>query len=90
MINAWKQRGKKDGIVLKWVNFNYPIEDKSAIVEAYVQGNSQDKTRIVHITHVVNWNGIATCKGDRKMKPKRNIEVLVDAAHSFAHFLLIR
>lgn len=86
MINAWKQREKRDGIVLKWVNFNYPIEDKSAIVEAYVR-EFTDKTRIVHITHVVNWNGqLLPAKEIANEAKKRNIEVLVDAAHSFAHF----
>ena len=86
MINAWKQREKRDGIVLKWVNFNYPIEDKSAIVEAYAR-EFTDKTRIVHITHVVNWNGqLLPAKEIANEAKKRNIEVLVDAAHSFAHF----
>ena len=27
MINAWKQREKRDGIVLKWISFDFPVEE---------------------------------------------------------------
>ncbi|MEO6188988.1 MAG: aminotransferase class V-fold PLP-dependent enzyme, partial [Saprospiraceae bacterium] len=86
MINAWKQREKRDGIVLKWINFEFPIENKKKIVDAYVE-QFTDKTKVVHITHVINWNGqLLPAKEIADEAKKRNIEVLVDAAHSFAHF----
>ncbi|MEP7196472.1 MAG: aminotransferase class V-fold PLP-dependent enzyme [Saprospiraceae bacterium] len=85
MINAWKQREKREGIVLKWINFEFPIEDKKKIVNAYVE-KFTDKTKIVHITHAINWNGqILPAKEIADEAKKRGIEVLVDAAHSFAH-----
>ncbi len=85
-INAWKQREKRDGIVLKWANFDFPIENKNKIVEGFVSQFS-DRTKLVMITHVINWNGqLLPAKEIADEAKKRNIEVLVDAAHSFAHF----
>jgi len=85
MINAWKQRELRDGIVLKWVDFQYPIEDKQAIVKQYVAAFTE-QTKILHLTHVINWNGqILPIKEIALEAKKQNIEVVVDAAHSFAH-----
>ncbi len=86
MMNAWKQRAMRDGIVLKWLNFKFPIEDKAFIVKEYVS-KFTEKTKLVHITHMINWNGqIMPVREIADKAKERNIEVLVDAAHSFAHF----
>lgn len=85
MINAWKQREKRDGIVLKWVDLMLPIEDDDAIVGAYTQAFS-DKTKLVHITHIINWTGqIIPARKIADIAHKKGIEVLVDGAHSFVH-----
>jgi len=85
MINAWKQRELRDGLILKWVDFEYPIEDKNAIVDKYIAAFT-DQTKLVHLTHLVNWNGqILPVKEIAIIAKKQGIEVLVDAAHSFAH-----
>jgi len=42
---------------------------------------------VVHITHIINWNGqILPVKKIAQEAHKRGIEVVVDGAHSFAHF----
>src|SRR5262249_16956662 len=47
-----------------------------------------DRTKIVHVTHVINWTGqILPTKEIAREAHKRGIEVLVDGAHSFAHFV---
>lgn len=85
MINAWKQREKRDGIVLKWLDFEFPIEDKQEIVDRFKNAFSE-KTKIVHITHIINWMGqILPVREIADEAKKLGIEVLVDAAHSFAH-----
>ncbi len=85
MINAWKQREVRDGIVLKWLNFDFPIEDNDLIANAFVNAFTS-KTKVVHITHIINWNGqILPAQKIAKAAHERGIEVLVDAAHSFAH-----
>src|SRR6476620_2824395 len=56
MINAYKQREKRDGIKMVWVNLDLPTEDENYLVQQYVNAFTP-KTRIVHITHIINWNG---------------------------------
>lgn len=85
MINAWKQREKRDGIVLKWLNFEFPIENEKTIVETFANAFTAN-TKLVHVTHIINWNGqILPVKAIAAEAHKRGIDVLVDAAHSFAH-----
>src|SRR5215472_558462 len=37
MMNAYRQRAERDGIVYKQIDFHFPIEDNDAIVKAYEQ-----------------------------------------------------
>jgi selenocysteine lyase/cysteine desulfurase len=86
MINAWKQREKRDGIVLKWINLEFPSEDKNYIVKTFADAFTA-KTKVVQITHLINWIGqILPVKEIAREAHKRGIEVLVDGAHTFAHF----
>ncbi|MGA1545163.1 MAG: aminotransferase class V-fold PLP-dependent enzyme, partial [Saprospiraceae bacterium] len=85
MINAWKQREQRDGIVLKWLDFQFPMEDKTSIVDTFVKAFT-NQTKLVHITHIINWCGqILPVKEIANEAKERGIEVLVDAAHTFAH-----
>lgn len=85
MINAWKQREKRDGIVLKWLNFDFPLEDPETIKQTYVAAFTPN-TKVVHITHMINWNGqILPVRAIADEAHTRNIVVLVDGAHTFAH-----
>ncbi len=87
MINAWKQRAHRDGILLKWINLELPSEDTEYLVNAYIKEFSQ-KTKIVHLTHVINWNGQALPVAKiAEAAHKRGIDVVVDGAHSFAHLV---
>lgn len=86
MINAYKQREKRDGIKMVWINLNLPSDDENYLVEQYVKAFTS-KTRVVHITHIINWNGqILPVKKIAQEAHKRGIDVVVDGAHSFAHF----
>jgi selenocysteine lyase/cysteine desulfurase len=85
MINAWKQREKRDGIVLKWVDLPQPIEDEDAIVNAYKELFT-GRTKIIEIMHMINWTGqILPAKKLADAAHQEGIEVLVDGAHTFAH-----
>ena len=84
MINAWKQREKRDGIKLVWVDLELPSEDEGYFVEAFTS-KFTPKTRVVHITHVINWCGqILPVRAIADRAHAQGIEVLVDGAHSFA------
>lgn len=85
MKNAWKQRAKRDGLVLKWVDIPVPCTDKEALIRSYTEAFT-DRTKLVHLTHVINWSGqILPVAEIAQIAKSRDIEVLVDGAHSFAH-----
>jgi selenocysteine lyase/cysteine desulfurase len=85
MMNAWKQREKRDGIRLNWVNLSLPMEDEAEIVSRYSQAISA-QTRVVHITHVINWNGqLMPVRKIAEVAREKGCLVIVDGAHSFAH-----
>jgi len=86
VINAYKQREAREGIKLNWVNLELPSEDDDYMVQQYVKAFTP-KTKVVNITHIINWNGqILPVKKIAAEAHKRGIEVVVDGAHSFAHF----
>jgi selenocysteine lyase/cysteine desulfurase len=86
MIGAWKQREKREGIKLVWINLELPSEDEDYLVSQYTNAFSAN-TRVVQVTHMINWIGqkmpVARIADAAK---KRNIDVLVDGAHTFAQF----
>ncbi len=85
MMNAWKQREKREGIKLVWVDIDLPSENEDYIVKKYTDAFTS-RTKIVHITHVVNWIGqITPVKKIADAARQKGIESIVDGAHSFAH-----
>lgn len=85
MIAAWKQRELRDGIRIKWLAFDLPFEDEDRIVRMFIDATTQ-KTRIWHITHMINWTGqIMPVKRLCEEARKRGIISIVDGAHTFAH-----
>ncbi len=85
MIHAWKQREKRDGIVLKWLNFEFPIESEDDIAQQFISAFTP-RTKVVHLTHMINWNGqVLPVKTIADAAHDRGIEVVVDGAHTFAH-----
>ena len=86
MVNAYNQRQKRDGIKIVWINLDLPSEDENYLAEQYIKAFTP-KTKLVHITHIINWNGqILPVRKIADEAHKRGIEVVVDGAHSFAHF----
>ncbi|MGO4516835.1 aminotransferase class V-fold PLP-dependent enzyme [Terriglobus sp. 2YAB30_2] len=83
MMNAYRQRAERDGIVYKQVTFKFPVEDVDAVVKTYEQAMTP-RTKLVHITHVVNWVGqIMPVQQIADMARAHGAEVIVDGAHSF-------
>jgi len=89
MRNAWKQREKRDGIKLKWITIPLTISDENEIVKLFTSAFTKN-TKIVHITHIINWTGqILPAKKITEKAHQSGIEVVLDAAHSFAHIDVI-
>ncbi|MPR35857.1 aminotransferase class V-fold PLP-dependent enzyme [Salmonirosea aquatica] len=85
MLNAWKQREKREGIKLVWLNFDLPQENDAYFVDKFVSAFTP-KTKVVHITHLINWIGqVQPVRKIADEAHKRGIEVIVDGAHTFAH-----
>ncbi|MCS6934008.1 MAG: aminotransferase class V-fold PLP-dependent enzyme [Chitinophagales bacterium] len=85
MMNAWKQRQKRDGIKLNWVDLNLPEEDEEVIVEKFRRAITP-RTKIVHVTHMINWTGqILPARKIADMAHAYGCEVIVDASHTYAH-----
>ena len=83
MIQAWRQRASREGIVYKQLSFDFPIESEDQIVQAYEKAITP-KTKIIHVTHVINWVGqIMPVQKICRMAHQKGIEVIVDGAHSF-------
>ncbi len=83
MLNAWKQREKREGIKLVWVNHEFPSEDAEALTKKYTSLFT-DKTRVVHVTHMINWVGqVLPVRKIADEAHKKNIEVICDSAHTF-------
>jgi selenocysteine lyase/cysteine desulfurase len=84
MMNAWRQRERRDQIKLNWIDFEFPMENEEMIVKKYADAITP-KTKIVHITHIINWTGqILPARKIADMAHQKGCEVIVDAAHSFA------
>lgn len=86
MINTFKQRERREGIVLKQFSIPVPAEDPDEVVSLFEQ-NLTSRTKLILMCHMINLTGqIPPVKGVAQMARKRGIPVIVDGAHSFAHF----
>lgn len=86
MINTFKQRERRDGIVLKQFSIPVPAEDEDEIVSLF-EKNITSKTKAILMCHIINLTGqILPVKKVVQMARKKGIPVIVDGAHAFAHF----
>lgn len=85
MINAWKQREKRDGIKLVWLDLSLPMEQEDEIAARYIQAFTP-RTKVVMVTHLINWCGqIMPVRKVADVAHARGIQVIADGAHTFAH-----
>jgi selenocysteine lyase/cysteine desulfurase len=85
LISSWKQREKRDGIVLKVVALPAPpvrMDEFYRLIEQQVT----PKTKLIHVCHMTHWTGqMAPIKRISDMAHSKGIDVLVDGAHGFMH-----
>jgi selenocysteine lyase/cysteine desulfurase len=85
MIHAWKQRELREGIKINWISFTLPVENDDTILKAFINATTP-RTRIWHITHMINWTGqILPVKKLCDEARRRGLISIVDASHTFAH-----
>ncbi|HEV7239883.1 MAG TPA: aminotransferase class V-fold PLP-dependent enzyme [Thermoanaerobaculia bacterium] len=90
MLTTLRQRELREGIVLKTVKLPLAPKDAGEITRAFEAGITP-KTRVILVSHVVNITGqIVPLRAICDLGRSRGIEVIVDGAHSFAHFPFTR
>lgn len=86
MINTFKQRERREGIKLKQFKIPIPAEDMDEIVALYKK-NITSKTKLILVSHMINITGqVMPVKAICKLGRERGIPVIVDGAHTFAHW----
>jgi len=85
MITAWQQRGRREKIVLKQLDFTVPVNHSGDLVRLFDQAITP-RTRVIHMSHVVFMTGqIFPIKEICALARARGITSIVDGAHAFAH-----
>jgi len=90
MITTWKQRERRDGIVLKQLPFPVPPSSMGDLASRFERAITP-KTKVIHVCHITNLTGqIFPIRDICRMARARGIEAIVDGAHAFAHFPFTR
>jgi selenocysteine lyase/cysteine desulfurase len=86
MVNTFKQREQRDGIVLRQLQIPIPAEDPAAIVSLF-ESHITQRTRLILMCHMINITGqILPVRPVVQMARRKGLPVIVDGAHTFAHF----
>jgi selenocysteine lyase/cysteine desulfurase len=86
MITTWRQRERREGIVLKMIRFPVPPPSLDDLAERFERAITP-RTRALLLCHMTNRTGqIFPARKICRMARERGIEVIVDGAHAFAHF----
>ena len=90
MITAWKQRERRDGIVLKQIRLDTPPKSDDDVVKAF-EAAITPRTRVIEVMHISFMTGyIAPVRRIVDMARRHDVQVFVDGAHAFAHFPFTR
>ncbi len=85
MINAFKQREKREGLTLDLMSIPTPSEDAADIVRIF-EAHITSRTKLILVSHVINLTGqIMPVKAICAVGRKHGIPVIVDGAHAIAH-----
>ncbi|MGA3072055.1 MAG: aminotransferase class V-fold PLP-dependent enzyme [Bryobacteraceae bacterium] len=86
MITTWKQRERREGIVLKTISFPTPPPSLDDLAERFERAITP-RTRVIHFCHITNLTGqIFPVQRICQLARSRGIEAIVDGAHAYAQF----
>jgi selenocysteine lyase/cysteine desulfurase len=86
MLETFRQRERREGIVLKAISFPVPPPSMDDLYQRFEQAVTP-RTRLILVCHITNRTGqIFPIKRICQMAHARNIPVIVDGAHAFNHF----
>ncbi|HVX41134.1 MAG TPA: aminotransferase class V-fold PLP-dependent enzyme [Gemmatimonadaceae bacterium] len=86
MQNAWRQRQRREGIVLKPVKIETPVKSTKSYVDQ-IAAAITPRTKVIEVMHISFMTGyIAPVREIVDLAKPRGIRVFVDGAHAFSHF----
>lgn len=86
MLTTWRQRERRDGIVLKTFPFPVPPPSMDDLARRFREAVTP-KTKAILVCHITNLTGqIFPVREICRLGRERGIEVVVDGAHAYAHF----
>jgi isopenicillin-N epimerase len=86
MLSTFRQRERREGIVLKTISFPVPPPSMDDLYRRFEQAVTP-KTKLILVCHITNRTGqIFPIKRICEMAHARNIPVIVDGAHAFSQF----
>ena len=86
MQNAWRQRERREGIVLKRVKIETPVKNDDSFVEQ-IAAAITPRTRVIEVMHISFQTGyIAPVRRIVEIANPKGIRVFMDGAHAYAHF----
>lgn len=90
MLTTWRQRARREGIVLKEITFPVPPPSPADLVRRF-EAAITPRTKVLHVCHITNLTGqIFPIREICRLGRTRGLEVIVDGAHAFAHFPFTR
>ena len=90
MLTSWRQRARRDGIVVKEVSFKVPPPSQQYLVDQF-KAAITPRTKVIEVTHITNLTGqIMPVKELMDLARPLGVEVFVDGAHAYAHFPFTR
>lgn len=85
MITTFRQRARREGIVVRQFPLPMPADDPQAIVAAYA-AQLNERTRAILVSHMVFLTGqLLPVREIAALGRQHGLWVLVDGAHAFAH-----
>jgi len=86
MLTTFRQRERRDGVVLKTIPFPVPPPSLDELYERFERAVTP-RTKVILVCHITNLTGqVFPVKRICQMARARGIEVIVDGAHAFGHF----
>ena len=90
MLTTWRQRVRRDGIVLKEISFPVPPASMKQVVDRFREAITP-RTKVIEVTHITNLTGqIMPVREIVELARPLGIQVFVDGAHAYAHFPFTR
>jgi len=85
MITTFRQRERREGIVLKQIVLPVPCEDDDEVVRRFEEAIGP-RTRLILVCHVINLTGqVLPVRRIVAMARAKGVPVVVDGAHALAH-----